>query len=133
MTQPNSQPPARASHYVSLINGGIYPAQTGAIGHEDANPTDWRPATAAEVGRYLAGEQTVDVSPVPLGLAPVTPAAAPQTLQLTPDDPVDFTPPAPVTIGEAPIVSTMIPGAPVPPAPSAAPAPVSAIPPANIE
>lgn len=141
MTQPNTLVAARATHYVSLINGGIYPAQTGAIGHEDANPTDWRAATAAEVARYQAGEQNVDVSPVPLGVAPAAPLSAPLTLQLTPDEPdtataeppVDVTPPVTPVIAEAPIVATLIPGAPIAPAPSAAPAPVVAIPPAHIE
>jgi hypothetical protein len=121
VTQPSQNQGAfsKHSHYVSLHNGVIYPAMTGLPGHEDANPSDWRPATATEVERYRAGQQTVDVSPIPLGeSAPVAPnPAAPTTLQLAPDDvPAPVIPPAGVQ--EAPVVAAKF----VPPAPSAAPA-----------
>lgn len=138
MTQSNASEPAvgpRHRFYVSLTNGGIYPAMSSPPGHEDANPTDWRGATPQEEQRYLQGEQAVDVSPVPLTATPlVNEISTPTTLQLEPDDPV--VPAAPViplaAVAEAPLAPPVAPAAPIAPA-SPAPALVTPPPPAPAE
>lgn len=129
MTQPTTQQAAvgpKYTHYVSLSNGCIYPAQTGSVGYEDLNPSDWRGASPDEKTRYLAGETAVDVSPIDLTAVPVQPVSAPTTLQLQPEDPVVVPPVvfAPA-VQEAPIVP---PVAPVVTPTAIAPAPLGAIP-----
>lgn len=131
MTQNNAQaaPGPRATHYVSLTNGGIYPAMTSPLGHEDANPADWRAANPDEVQRYEQGQLEVDVSPIQLGdaaPAALTAIATPAALTLADDDVV--VPPAPpvsaAPVAEAPVVSATV-NIPAPPAPTAAPAPIA--------
>ncbi len=128
MTQNNAQaaPGPRATHYVSLTNGGIYPAMTAPLGHEDANPADWRAATPQEIQRYQQGQQAVDVSPIHLGESPIVPAglSTPAALTLAADDAPPVAPVVPVApIAEAPVVSASVS---IPsPAPTAAPAPVA--------
>lgn len=112
-------PVALHTHYVSIHNGVVYPAMTSPEGHEDNNPSDWRPATPQEIEAYLAGDRQVDVSPLPVDVsAPVESAASPSSLRLE-DGP-------PTAVQEAPVVP---PVAPPPPAP-AIPTPAPAIPPA---
>lgn len=132
MTQNNAQaaPGPRASHYVSLTNGGIYPAMTAPLGHEDANPADWRAANPDEIQRYQQGQLEVDVSPIQLGdaaPAALTALATPAALTLAADDVVvPQAPPASVApVAEAPVVTGSV-NIPSPPAaPTAAPAPVA--------
>lgn len=90
MTEPTSVQP-KHTHYVSLENGCIHPALTSPAGYEDEHTTEWRPATQAEIQRYLAGaagaDRTEAYQPVPLGIDPVrTEAATPSSLTLADDD-----------------------------------------------
>jgi hypothetical protein len=109
------------SHYVSLENGGIYPAMTSPSGYEDQHLTEWRGANPAEVEKYLRGETAVDVSPLPISPSPVFPLSSPTTLQLAPEDPAPPIAPAPPAapvqpIAEAPIVPPAAPVIPRAPA-----------------
>lgn len=113
MTEPTSIPQPKHSHYVSLENGCIHPALTSPAGYEDEHTTEWRPATQAEIQRYLAGaDRTEAYEPVPLDVNPArTEQATPTSLTLASDDDagaqlgVQIVPP--------------IPPAPLPPTPSA--------------
>lgn len=123
---------ARHTHYVSLHNNTIHPAMTYPPGFQDANPKDWRPATHAEIERYKAGKDALEVLPLAFGTPGEASVASPKTLQLSDDEPVvPVTPPAP-SIPEAPVLEPAIAAAPISPpspAPVIEPATVNPLPP----
>lgn len=77
---------AKASHYVSLGNGRVYPALRNVPGFEDDNPGDWRVANADEIAAYERGDAPL---PQPTGEVqlsqPVAQPASPATIQLAPE------------------------------------------------
>lgn len=125
MTEPTSVQP-KHTHYVSLENGCIHPALTSPAGYEDEHTTEWRPATASEIQRYVdsAGRATTEAyTPVPLTADPArTAEAVPSTLTLADEDNVgvQLAPPPPSNVPEAAVVPTTPPPAPIPPAPPVA-------------
>jgi hypothetical protein len=78
------------THYVSLINGHVYPAMRNLPGYEDDNLADWRPASAAEIERFNAGDMKPARDPVGTVqlAAPLPVTATPSQLTLAPEDPV---------------------------------------------
>lgn len=113
----------RHQFYVSTHNNTIHPAMTSPAGYEDANPQDWRPATAEEIQRYNGGVDSLDVRPLDMAaLEALSAGSTPRTLKLEDDGPtepeaqqgiggsVPPVPPAPA-IPEAPVLP------PAPPAP----------------
>jgi len=117
MTEPTSVQP-KHTHYVSLENGCIHPAMTSPAGYEDEHTTEWRPATAGEIQRYVDGaDRTEAYAPVPLQPdAERTAIATPTTLTLASDDETN----APVGVQ---IVNPSAQQIPAPPAPPVAPPP----------
>lgn len=88
MTDPIvTQAAPKSTHYVSLHNNVIHPAMTSPAGYEDQHPTEWRPATATEIGRFKSGEHSVlDIQPLSLSPAEAEPrSAVPETITLAPD------------------------------------------------
>jgi hypothetical protein len=115
--------PAKFTHYVSLFNNGIYPAQSGAAeGYEDEHLTEWRPANQNEIEKYLRGDVDVPVQAISLS-APVQAAVQPSTIQLAEEDEPVTVVPQPTVVAEAPVVAAPVAPQPVSPAP-VMPAPV---------
>ena len=109
------------SHYVSLENSVIQPAMSYPSGYEDEHLNEWRPATATEINRYLAGEDRVAAtSGFPSMPSEAPTASAPASVKMASDDPA---PPPPTTgPGEAPLYQKSS-KAPKPPASAESPAP----------
>lgn len=96
--QTKAAPAARFTHYVSLHNGGIYPAMTSPAGYEDDHLNDFRPATKAEIEAYKNGAESIAPQAAelaPESLSEATPSvASPSVIQLQPDDPAPAPAPA---------------------------------------
>lgn len=58
--------PAGPKHkfYVSLVNGGVYAAMTHPAGYEDDNPSEWRPASQADLSDVSATQTAPTPPPV---------------------------------------------------------------------
>lgn len=87
MSTKKAATPAKHKLYVSISNGGLYPPMRNVPGYEDAHPEDWRPATAAEIAQYEAGDKTTKMVPDEDEVDLTAPApAAPTKITLADDD-----------------------------------------------
>ena len=119
-TSSNEAPRPAHSHYVSLANDVIYPALSSPAGYEDQHPSEYRPATAAEIEKFKRGNTVaVRVAPLPVDQAPA--GATPTSITLADDGDAgeneqNVAPPAPapapVPAAPAPVINPAIPPAP---------------------
>jgi len=98
--QPDAIAEAKHTHYVSNQNSSIHPAMTAPAGYEDEHPSEWRPATAAEIRAYHEGADLVSDEVVDSALPIAPESMTPRTLKLEGDD-----------VAEAPVMSAIPPPA----------------------
>lgn len=94
------------THYVSMMNDGIYQALSSPSGYEDEHPDEFRPATPDEIAKYKAGAESVKIEHIDLSESEVVEQerASPMSLKLADEDPE--VPPAPAAVppGPAPVM-----------------------------